>query len=310
MLPVVDNIVPVFVVILAGRVLVRYGFVPAGFFKASDRLVYYFFFPAMLFWEIGRAGRVAVEGGLLWSVVGAITAGHLLSILYIKASGVDRYLAGSFSQLSFRFNTYVGLAVVVSALGDAGVVHFGLIISVAIPLINVLAVGTLIWFSQGDYSLREKAGLVVKAMLANPLIIACLAGLAWAWLEIGFPKFLNQTFRLITTAALPLALLSIGGSLTLERLRGYLAPALASSAIKLAGLPLAGWVLLRVLGVTGVSFQTAMIYLALPTAATAGILSSQLGSDPDLAAAGVVTSTFLSFFSLSLVLLLFGGGAA
>ena len=69
-------------------------------------------------------------------------------------------------------------------------------------------------------------------------------------------------------------------------------------------MPLVGWALLTAVGISGLPFQTAMIFFALPTATSAYILSSQLGSDPDLAAAAIVLSTLLSFFSLSAVLVL------
>jgi predicted permease len=47
-----------------------------------------------------------------------------------------------------------------------------------------------------------------------------------------------------------------------------------------------------------------MIYFTLPTSAALYVLSSQLDSDTDLASATIVMSTGMSFFSLSVALLL------
>jgi len=60
------------------------------------------------------------------------------------------------------------------------------------------------------------------------------------------------------------------------------------------------------LGVGGLSFKVGMVYFTLPASTASCILSSQLNSDVDLAAAGIVLSTILSVVSLSAALLLFG----
>ncbi|MBU2550088.1 MAG: AEC family transporter [Proteobacteria bacterium] len=305
MIPVVNNILPVFAVILAGQVLGRRSIVPAVFFQTSDRLVYFFFFPVLLFWKIGGADPSAGPGGrIVLIVLGAVFSTWVLSLFYAAVSGMSAFRIGAFSQCCYRFNSYIGLAVVLSVLGESGVRDFGIIIGLAIPFINVLAVTTLIWFGQKSYGLRDKVRLVIKAMIANPLILSCLLGMAYARLNVPFPPFVDNTFRLISTAALPLALLSVGNSLTLNKLKHYLGPALASCGLKLVFLPVLGYVLLRGFGVTGQLFQVALLYFAMPTSAVAFILSSQLGSDPDLASACTVLSTLLSLVSLSIVLLL------
>ena len=109
---------------------------------------------------------------------------------------------------------------------------------------------------------------------------------------------------LISMITLPLALLSIGGSLTVSSLAGYLRPSLVAAAIKLVVLPLVGYLLLIRFGVAGVAFKVGLIYFALPTSPALYILSSQLNSDTELASAAIALSTILSFFSLSAALLL------
>ena len=305
MMLIIHNVLPVFVVIALGNVLGRREVIPQGFFMASDRLVYFVFFPVLLFWKIGEAGSAAgLEWALALIVLFAVFSAYVVSLVYARASKMPDYQVGSFSQCSFRFSSYVGLAVVMSALGENGLRVFGVVIGLAIPFINVLAVSTLIWFSESSYSLGEKVRLVLKAMLANPLILACLAGIAYSHLDAPFPPFFENTFRLLSVAALPLALLSIGNSLTLARFKGYLAPALVSSVIKNAFLPFFGYVLLSSFGFSGLAFQVGMLYFAMPTSPAAFILSSQLGSDPDLASACTVSSTLFSLFSLSIVTLL------
>ena len=301
---ILNNIVPVFAVIALGFVLGRSRFVPVEFFRAADRLVYFILFPVMLFWKIGGGGA---ESAFNWPLNLAVLLTNLLvfmaGLLYVRLSKMPAFQVGSFIQLGFRFNTYLGLAVVLSAQGEEGVTNFGIIISLAIPFINVFAVSTLIWFSGQTYTPLKKGLLLIKALLVNPLILACLAGIAYASFEQPFPKFFDNTFRLLSVSALPLALLSIGQALTFSSLKDYLSPSLVSCVLKLVLMPSIGWVLLQAFGVTGMAAETALIYFSLPTAASAYILSTQMNSDPQLASAGIVLSTLLSFFSLSIALI-------
>lgn len=306
MAQILDNVLPVFVLIALGRLVWARGWAPPAFFAASDRLVYYVFFPALLFWKIGSAGpELTAPPALMAAVLAAIALVWGLSLAYARLAGVTAFQAGTFSQVSYRFNTYVGMAVIVSAFGEEGVARFGILISMAIPFINLLAVSTLVWFSQAQYSGAQKAKLAFKALLANPLILSCLAGIAWAHSGLELPLFLKRSLALAGGLSLPLALLSIGGSLALSKLKGRVALSLLSCLLKLLVLPLVGWGLLTLAGVQGLSLAVAMVFLALPTATSAYILSSQMKSDADLASAAIVLGTMLSFFSLSAVLMIF-----
>jgi hypothetical protein len=195
------------------------------------------------------------------------------------------------------------MAVTLSALGEDGARQFSILIGVVIPLINVLAVSTLTWFAQEKLSLKKRLSLTVKAVLTNPLIIACLAGIAyWKWIG-SFPVFIDNTFRLASFVTLPLALLSIGGALTFGGMKQYYKLSLVACVFKLIILPLIGYLFLKIFGTAGLSFKVGMIYFTLPTSTALYILSAQLSSDTRLASAVIALSTLLSFFSLSLALL-------
>lgn len=304
---IVDNVLPVFVFMALGQVLLRTGLAGQRFFDTSDRLIYFFFFPALLFWKIGMAGPgLAMPGGLILAVLVSVFVVWLISLGYIRVARVKPFKAGTFSQVSFRFNTYVGMAVVLSAFGEEGVARFGIIISLAIPFINLLAVATLVWFSQARYSGPQKLKMIIRALLINPLILACLAGIAFARSGLELPVFVERSLALGASVSLPMALLSIGASLSLAKLKGRVGLSLLASVLKLLVLPLIGFLLLRLMEVNGLSLAVAMVFFTLPTATSAYILSSQMKSDADLAGAAIVLSTCLSFGSLSAALILFG----
>lgn len=303
---VLNNVLPVFLLLALGKILMRSGLAGEAFFKTSDKLVYFIFFPAMLFWKISSAGpELEMPGELILAVLLTVTLTWLASLVYIRLAKVSAFQAGSFSQVSYRFNTYIGMAVVLGAFGEEGVARFGIIISLTIPFINVLVVSTLVWFSQAEYTLGDKIKMLLKGLAINPLILACLAGIAYARLAPPLPIFINNTLALFSSITLPMALISIGASLAMEKLQGRMQLSLVSCLLKLVFMPLLGFGLLTLWGVEPLSMSVAMVFFALPTATSAYILSTQMNSDADLSGASIVLSTLLSFISLSLSLALF-----
>ncbi len=302
---VLDSLFPVFALLLLGNLMKRYRLSNEAFLKTSDQLVYFIFFPTMLFWKIGGApSPSAVDARLCLAALAALFLIYILSCIAIRIFKVTSFQAGSFSQSCYRFNTYIGVAIVMNALGSDGVRLFGILIGFLIPVINVLAVSTLIWFSDKSFTPKERARITLKAIISNPLILACIAGIFYAKFVNIFPVFLENSFQLMSYATLPLALFSIGGVLTLDNLKGHLKVSFPASIIRLLIYPITGFLFLKWFNVTDLAFKVGMIFFTLPTSSAIYVLSSQLNSDTELASASIVLSTLLSFVSLSIVLLI------
>ena len=302
---VLNSLFPIFVLLLLGSVLKQQGLTDTLFLKTADKLIYYFFFPIMLFWKIGGA---SFEQGIDWSFcfasLCALLTMFVLSAIAIKLFRISTFQAGSFSQSCYRFNTYIGVAVILNSLGPEGMKYFGIVIGFAIPLINVFAVSTLIWFSGEEIGVAKRLSIAGRALVSNPLILGCLAGIVYSRLVGWFPVFIDNSLSLISMVALPLALLSIGGSLTFAGVRGNLWVSCLAALLKLVALPTIGYLFFYLFGVTGVPFKVGLIFFSLPAATSIYVLSSQMNSDTELASSAIVISTLLSFFSISLILLL------
>lgn len=291
--------------IMFGYLLKRFGMTNDAFLNTADRMIYFILFPLLLFWKIGTAPKVlSMNFDYCLAALSAVTVLFVLSVLHIKIFRVGSFQAGTFSQSCYRFNTYVGMAVVLTAFGEQGVRLFGILIGVVIPVVNVMAVMVLIWFSGRRFHFWKQAWVTLKAVFSNPLILACVAGIFYSNTVNVFPKYIDNTLRLLSMITLPLALLSIGGALTLKSLRKHFGLSVVSCIFKLAVLPVAGYYLLDFFNVSGLPFKVSMIFFALPCSTAMYVLSSQLNSDTELASASIFLSTLLSFFSLSLVLTL------
>jgi hypothetical protein len=299
---VLNSIFPVFGLIFLGALLKKFRLTNEAFLATSDRLIYFVFFPLMLFWKIGGASSAGVNWSFCAAVLCALLLAFGISALCIRFFGISDYEAGSFSQSCYRFNTYIGMAILMNAMGEESVRLFGILIGFMIPLINVMAVSTLIWYSGKAYAAAERNRLLLRSLISNPLILGCLAGIVYGEVIGTFPVFLDNTLRLTSLVTLPLALISIGGGLRFSSFRDYRRQSLLAAAVKLALLPVVGFFCLQFFGISGMPFRVGMIYFALPTSTAIYVLSSQLHSDTALASAAIVISTLLSMISLGIVL--------
>ena len=300
---VLNALFPVIAIICAGIVLQKTHFLDAGFFRNSDRLVYFVLFPVLLFWKIGAAPLDPAQNTHYLAAIGcAVLTVFIVSLLFVRMVKMEPFKVGSFSQSCYRFNTYIGMAVVINLFDEKGVQLFGILVGLVIPFINVLSVSVLIWFSGKEQNVMDKFLGTIKSLLVNPLIIGCLCGLAYARLIGGFPSYVSNSLQLLASTTLPLALLSIGGSLTFHGVRGNFWLAMAGSCFKLVVLPLFGLFFLAIFGVTGQPWQVSLLYLSLPTSTAIYVLSSQLNSDTDLASAAIVVSTCCAFVTMSIAI--------
>ena len=304
---IINALFPVLALLLTGVALKRWKLTDAHFLKTSDKLIYYVFFPVMLFAKIGGA-PLQLGGSWRFLVASALAvlAVFLLSLVCIARKPIPAFQAGSFSQGCYRFNTYIGMAVILNVLGEPGAQLYGVLVGLLIPLINVMAVSVLIWYGKGTRTWWERGVITIRQLLANPLILGCLAGIVYAQTVGRFPVFLDNTLKLLSQITLPMALFSIGGLLTLQALRNHCNLALLASTLKLAMLPAIGFVMLTLFQVPSMPFKVSIIFFSLPTSTASYILSSQLHSDLELVSATIVLSTLLSFISMSAVLLFVG----
>ncbi len=299
---VLNSIFPVFAIIFMGIVLKRIRLTQEVFLSAADRLIYYAFFPLLLFWKIGRSSTIEIDWAFCGACISAVISIYGVSLVCIKIFKVGDFQAGTFSQSCIRFNTYIGIAIVMNAAGERGILLFGVLIGFMIPLINVLSVATLIWYSGKHYPSAQRNRILARALFSNPLILGCIAGIVYAYTVGRFPAFIDNTFELAGSLTLPLALISIGGGLTFSGIQKHYPQALIASILKLLVLPLTGYGFLTLFNVGGLSLFVGMIYFSLPTSSVIYILSGQLNSDIDLAYTSIVVSTIFSAISMTVAL--------
>ncbi len=294
-LEIITIVLPVFLVIALGFVLKKWGLIDQVFLMQTNRLIYYICLPLLLFYKIGAADFLAnFNGPLILGSAAAIAFGFFFSYGYTVLRNYPAEARGAFSQGAFRGNlAYVGLAMVMNAYGEAGFTRAGILMGFLVPVLNFFAILALLLPHRKDGGSR-KASFWVRQIALNPLIIASFAGILWSFFGLHLPVVLDRSLHIATGMTLPLALIAIGGSFSLERLRGDLLRAAFSTGIKLVWLPMAATGFLLLLGVQGQDLAIGVLMAGTPSATATYIMAHQMKGDAELAGSIVMMSTLLS----------------
>jgi hypothetical protein len=295
---VVQTIIPIFLLILLGAAMRRWFGLREDFWPQMDRLIYYVLFPALLFSSLShfRIDMGAATPMLLVAtlyIFSGIVLGLLAKILFHAPAKV---FSATF-QSSFRFNSYVGLAIAGALHGQDGLAAIGLLMGFMVPLANVASVLMLARHSESHW---------LKEILLNPLIIATAGGITFSLAGWALPAMFDTTLGLLSQASLPMGLIAVGAGLRMQGLHSHPGTLWYGVAVKLLLLPAIAWGLALAFGLAGVYFHIAVLMAALPVSTVAYVLAKRMGGDGDTIAAQIMLSTLLSALTLPIWLLMMG----
>jgi predicted permease len=299
---------PVFALVALGFILRKIGFPQPGFWPVAEKLTYFVLFPALLFESLANARiELAIAGPMAAALAGGVLVMATLALVLRPVFGLSGPGFTSLFQGAIRPNTYVGIAVALGIWGESGVALCAIGIAAVVPLVNVLCVAVLARLGAG-----QPPGAVpfIKAVIGNPLILACAGGGLANALGLTMPVVMSETLSLMGKGALLLGLMAVGAALELDRLKGDVTALGVISLAKLAAIPGLTALGALLLGVDGQAFGVAVMYAGLPVSASSYVLASQMGGDKALMAGAVTATTLLAVFSLPVILWLVGAGAS
>lgn len=314
---VLVKIAAMFLVIVAGWLARRLGYLAAETTTVLSRFVVDVAFPALAFTQMLRTVTLAAlqEG---WFV--PLLGGVLMFIAYLGGLLLAPWFSDRRTRNTFLFLAaipnwiFLPLPIVEAVYGDAGVR--------TIFLYNVGAQLTFlsfgVWILHGGATARES----VRNLAANPGLIATALGIAVA---LALPSSRNwemmtttegSRFQLIAAAlvqalsmvgsmTIPVSLLAIGaqlGDLELHVHRpsrplwGVLAARLLIGPTLTA---LIGWFVLKMgIHIPEVPRMEAYLMATMPVAISCSVFTERFGGDVSLAAQGIFYSTFFSLLTV------------
>ena len=299
---------PVFLTMVAGGLLQRWGFLPKEFCKAADKLTFKVTLPIMLFLDMSA---VDILHDFQPKFVLFCFAATLIGILVIWGAARvlvrDKAIVGEFVQASYRSSAAVlGVAFIQNIYGTAGMAP--LMILGSVPLFNIFAVLILMIESP------EKRGTptpkqLLKGVATNPILLGIITGTVFALLPFSLPTIATKTLNNLASVTTPLALLSIGASFEGAKAIKKLVPTLVAALLKTVGLAAVFVPVAVALGFRNEELIALLIMLGSPTTPSSYVMAKNMGHEGVLTSSCIATTTLLSALTLTgWIFLLRSGG--
>ena len=301
---VLNIVLPVFGIILAGYLSRRTGLLAVASTEALNRFVYFIALPPLLFLSTAQTQFDAIINGP-FIVAYILTLIITLIITLIGAwclfghRTLAMLTAHSFAAI-FANTVYMGFPLFLAAFGREGMapVVVGSLIS------NILIIAPVIVFMELSRTTIRGAGQigrdVVLALVRSPILVPLLIGLAVSYFELTLPVALASFLTMLSNAAGPSALFALGMSLFGLSFNAEIREVSWLVVIKLLIHPLiAYWLAFHVFDLPLFWAQASVLVAAIPTGSLVFVISQKYGVYIQRSAAAIVGTTLLSVLTLA-----------
>ena len=294
-----NTVLPVFLIVFLGMILRRWNMINDNFVNLSSRIVFTISLPTLIFLELSAIDFTnALDVNQIVYVCGGTLFSFVLSWVVSKPFIHDARDRSVFIQGSFRGNyAIIGLALTTNMFGNESLGKASILLACILPMYNVLAVVALTVPMRHERQMDIKGALL--EIMKNPLIIAAVSAIPFAYFRIGIHPIVTKTGNYLAALSLPLALIGIGGSLSVAELKRPSVIALSASAFKIILTPLILTLGAYLLGYTGEDLGTMFILFACPTAIVSFIMAEAMGANGKLAGNIILISTLASIVTIS-----------
>lgn len=231
----------------------------------------------------------------------------LLSLLLVKIIKVNGISQGVFQfSLIFGNTSFMGYPVALAAFGQQGLFYM----AVYDMMFSVFAwtYGVVIMsrpsLAEGEKTAWNFLQLRRIKKMINPPILAVMIGFILMASPFTMPAVIGQTFEMIGSITIPLAMIFIGSVLGDTELRTLFqdGKAFLWSLLRLTFLPLTVYGILRFFNFDGYLINIPVLFASMPVAAMTSIFAAKYKNDYHLASRLIFISTFLSIFTIPLVM--------
>ena len=298
----INATLPIFLLIILGKVLKTTKIISDEFTKTADRYVFRIALPALLFSDLTENNVGSAFDGKYVLFCFSVTIFSIAVLWGLTEKFMkNEEQKGAFIQGSYRSSAAIlGLAFINNMYDSVGMAP--LMIIGCVPLYNIFAV--IILTLKGDNggkkpNMKETFINVMK----NPILLSILIALPFALLNLHFPSFVNKAIGSVANTATPLALISIGASFEGKKALKKMKPTLLASFIKLILLASLFLPLAVFFGYRNQELMALLVMLGSPTTVSSYIMAKNTGNDGILTSSIIVLTTLL--YSLTLTLWIF-----
>ena len=297
-------VAPVIAVIVLGYGAARRGVFSDDNVTTLNRFVFVLAAPALLFRNVALTEFPETLSIGLWlayygPMLAIMALAFFVARLLFRARATADYVIFAFGG-GFSNTVMLGIPIILTAFGpDAGLPLF-LILAFHGLLVFTIALICLEAATNPDLRLADLPPKLVGAMREQVVVMALAAGVIWNFTGLGLAAPIDRFLELLGSAAIPVALIAVGGRLAFIKIGDNLSPALFIGAFKLVVMPLA------VYGAAQYFFALPQLYVAtltllsaMPTGVFAAVFAAQYQNAEAEASSAITVTTVLSALSVS-----------
>jgi len=296
---------PVFILIILGNLLRRIGVPDLSFWHVSDKLIYWVLIPALLFHHVSQ---ITLSSTMLANYAVVILSGLFvvttLSFIAGKLFGYTPQIWTSVMQGAARHNAFIALAIAGSLFGNKGLALGAIFMVILIPVINIVIVSTMTSTLNQEVGNNSRPSIfdVLFELIKNPFILAIATGLVISFVGAERIIIIHETTGLLGSAALPIMLLSIGANIKIREISLTITPIIIASVLKLLVFPIVVFFVAKSMNLSLFETTIAVIFAAVPTAASSYSLAKQFGAETQLMTSIITIQVALSFITIPIIL--------
>lgn len=290
-----NSVFPIFLVMALGYFLKKIGVISDSFIKAGTKITFTVAIPCMVFPNILDAHLDETFDPKLTLYCVGVTIITLVLLRLIVPRFIHQATQWSaFIQGAFRSNfLIIGFALASSLGGEAALAKISMLLVFIGPLYNVLSVLVL---SAAEKEKQEHN--IWRSIYTNPVVISTTIAIILALLKIQLPTIIREPIDMLGEMALPLSLLTLGGSISFRKEEINLRQAFAASTIKVLIIPLIFIPIAYLLGFRGVDIIMCLILFASPAAVSCFPMAYQMGADHRLSGMIIAMTNTMAIFTL------------
>jgi predicted permease len=294
--PYLDAFVPAFGLLALGAFLKRSLLPDDAVWAGIERLIFWVLLPALLLSAIGSVRLASVPvGGMMLAIWLALACGTAASVLLARGFAQPHASMTSVLMGGIRFNNLIGFAVAGALFGLPGVALGAVATGLIVPFVQFVTNAAFALGGPGPF----RPWPTLRQIALNPLMLACLGGFAVAWAG-GLPPGVKPLAEALGRASVALGLLAVGAALSVRAMADRVPLQLATAALKLVAMPGLTLALCLALGLEPLPTAMAVLFMALPTAATSYVMARAMRGDAPLMAAITSTEHLLAALTLPL----------
>ncbi|ADX67635.1 AEC family transporter [Weeksella virosa] len=294
-----SSIILLFLCLLIGVIIKKFPQFPYNTHVVLNQFVLFISLPSMALYylpEVKLGWDLLFPAGVAWLAF-AMAFGFFYGLG--KWLGWSKALIGCLILTAGLGNTsFVGIPVIQAMYGDEGIKT---LIIVDLPgtfvVLSTLGIITATIFSRGENNLGALVGKVFKF----PAFIAFLIGITMAAFGWHFPVELKDVFGKLAVTVSPLALVSVGYQLNIDKRSKHWNFLILGLLYQLIFLPIVIFVLyVLIFKQSGLPIKVSIIEAAMAPMVTAAIIAGQYGLKPKLSNMMVGIGIPISFITLTI----------